>query len=109
MNKMVKYTTPKGVAQYPYLDKPDTKFNPQGDYKLNLVLDKKSGKITFDKGNYLTNKKLIAKAKEGKIFDVYDIVPIKSEQYKTIMQPKNKLLSTGNFNQGQEQSISSFL
>ena len=91
-------TNPDEILKYPAIKK-----------MLNAKVDKKSGKITFDKGNYLTNKKLIAKAKEGKIFDVYDIVPIKSEQYKTIMQPKNKLLSTGNFNQGQEQSISSFL
>jgi hypothetical protein len=54
MNNMVKYTTPKGVAQYPYLDKPDTKFNPQGDYKLNLVLDNE------------IDKKFVAVSKEVK-------------------------------------------
>lgn len=40
MNKPKKprYTTPAGTAQYPYLTKPDTKFNPDGDYKVNLEL-----------------------------------------------------------------------
>jgi hypothetical protein len=36
--KNPRYTTPAGIAQYPYLNKPDTKFNPDGDYKVNLEL-----------------------------------------------------------------------
>ena len=34
-----RFTTPKGLAQYPALKTPDTKFNPEGDYKVNLVMD----------------------------------------------------------------------
>jgi hypothetical protein len=37
--KNPRYTTPTGVAQYPYLNKPDTKFNPEGEFKVNLELD----------------------------------------------------------------------
>jgi hypothetical protein len=37
--KNPRYTTPAGVAQYPYLNKPDTKFNPEGEYKVNLELN----------------------------------------------------------------------
>jgi hypothetical protein len=37
--KKPRFTTPKGTAQYPYLNKPDTKFNPDGDYKCKLELD----------------------------------------------------------------------
>jgi hypothetical protein len=37
--KLPRYITPKGTAQYPYLTKPDTKFNPDGDYKINLELE----------------------------------------------------------------------
>tara|TARA_S200002703_G_scaffold158622_2_gene169507 strand:- start:1690 stop:2313 length:624 start_codon:yes stop_codon:yes gene_type:complete len=66
MNKMVKYTTPKGVAQYPYLDKPDTKFNPQGDYKLNLVLDKKNAKELMSLVDNEIDKKFVAVSKEVK-------------------------------------------
>jgi hypothetical protein len=36
--KTPRYTTPVGTAQYPYLNKPDTKFNPDGDYKVNLEI-----------------------------------------------------------------------
>lgn len=35
----IRLTTPKGYAQYPYLLEPDTKFNPDGDYKVNLAMD----------------------------------------------------------------------
>ena len=37
----VTFTTPQGVAQYPWLSKPDTKFSEEGDYKVNLILSKK--------------------------------------------------------------------
>lgn len=36
----VKYVTPIGTAQYPWLTEPDTKFNPEGVYKVNMVFDK---------------------------------------------------------------------
>ena len=36
--KNTRYTTPAGIAQYPYLTKPDTKFNPDGEYKLSVEI-----------------------------------------------------------------------
>lgn len=33
------YITPAGTAQYPRLNKPDTKFKADGEYKVTLVLD----------------------------------------------------------------------
>jgi hypothetical protein len=36
--KLERYVTPTGIAQYPHLTKPDTKFNPDGEYKVNLEL-----------------------------------------------------------------------
>lgn len=36
--KNPRYTTPAGIAQYPYLTKPDTKFNPDGEYRLKLEI-----------------------------------------------------------------------
>lgn len=32
------FTTPKGIAIFPWLSKPDTKFNADGEYKVNLRL-----------------------------------------------------------------------
>lgn len=37
--KAPRFVTPIGVAQYPHLTKPDTKFNPDGEYKVSLELD----------------------------------------------------------------------
>ena len=36
----VTFTTPQGVAQYPWLSKPDTKFSEEGEYKVNVILTK---------------------------------------------------------------------
>lgn len=47
--KLPRYVTPAGTAQYPYLTKPDTKFNPDGEYKLKLEIpgDKAQDLVTF--------------------------------------------------------------
>jgi hypothetical protein len=47
--KNPRYTTPTGVAQYPRLTKPDTKFNPDGEYKVKLEIpgDSASDLTTF--------------------------------------------------------------
>ena len=37
-DKYVKLVTPKGVAKYPWLTKADTKFNPDGVYKTDLLI-----------------------------------------------------------------------
>jgi hypothetical protein len=55
-DKYLKLVTPKGVAQYPWLTKADTKFNPDGIYKIDLLLQ-------VQEATNLTNK-LIAYAKE---------------------------------------------
>jgi len=36
----IEFTTPTGIAQYPWLSKPDTKFSEEGVYKVNLILPK---------------------------------------------------------------------
>ena len=36
------FTTPAGIAQYPWLSTPDTKFSETGDYKVSLVLTKEA-------------------------------------------------------------------
>jgi hypothetical protein len=37
---MTKFVSPKGVAGYPKLTRPDTKFNAEGVYTTNLTIDK---------------------------------------------------------------------
>ena len=37
--KRVKFVTTTGRCQYPYLTKPDTQFDAEGVYKVNLIVD----------------------------------------------------------------------
>lgn len=37
--KAPQFATPQGVAAYAYLQRPDTKFNPDGEFKTNLILE----------------------------------------------------------------------
>jgi hypothetical protein len=36
--QIIKVNTPKGIAKYPWLNKPNTTFNPLGEYKVGLLL-----------------------------------------------------------------------
>jgi len=38
-----KVMTPKGIAKFPVLNIPDTKFNPEGDYKVGVILSAAEG------------------------------------------------------------------
>lgn len=47
--KNPRYVTPAGTAQYPYLTKPDTKFNSDGEYKISLEIPARQAQeiVTF--------------------------------------------------------------
>ena len=36
--KAARFVSPKGIAYYPYLTKPDTKFNADGEYKVSMIV-----------------------------------------------------------------------
>jgi hypothetical protein len=63
--------TPSGIAKYPRLNSPDTKFNAAGDYKITVVLDKADkGVVEFLKRLETEHKaayqQAVATAKKGK-------------------------------------------
>ena len=62
------FTTPKGIAQYPWLSKPDTKFNEEGEYKVNLVLTKEDAAPIIEQINaaFSENLKEEVKKNDGK-------------------------------------------
>jgi len=62
------FTTPVGVAQYPWLSKPDTKFSEAGDYKVNLVLTKEKALPILKQINdvFLANLEEETKKAKGK-------------------------------------------
>lgn len=62
-SKNPRYVTPAGIAQYPYLSKPDTKFNPDGEYKLKLEIP---GDAAQDIVTFLDEQIELAQAKAKK-------------------------------------------
>lgn len=61
--KAERFVSPKGTASYPYLTKPDTKFNPEGEYKVSLIVAGDDASKAID---FLTeqHKAAVAKAKK---------------------------------------------
>ena len=59
------FTTPKGIAQYPWLSKPDTKFNEEGEYKVNLVLTKEDATPVIEQINAAFAENLKVQMKEN--------------------------------------------
>ena len=49
MAKRDNITTPTGVAVYPHLKRPDTKFNPDGDYSVKLRLPAEDAESLVEK------------------------------------------------------------
>ncbi len=62
------FTTNKGVAYYPYISAPDTKFDETGHYKVNLCLSKEEAKPATDliQGEILAGIKAMKEAKPSK-------------------------------------------
>lgn len=62
------FTTNKGVAYYPYISAPDTKFDDSGHYKVNLCLSKEDAKNVTDlvQGEILAGIKSMKDAKPSK-------------------------------------------
>lgn len=69
--KNPRFTSPRGVAGYPYLTKPDTKFNPEGEYKVDLLIKDPTdvAKMTdlLDEQFEVAFKKAKAEAKGAKV------------------------------------------
>ena len=59
------FTTPKGVAHYPYISAPDTKFDEQGHYKVNLCIPKEEAQPIIEqiKGELVAGIKALKEAK----------------------------------------------
>lgn len=47
--KSPKFTSPKGIAIFPWLNKPDTKFVPEGQYKITLRMSEEAAQPMIDK------------------------------------------------------------
>jgi hypothetical protein len=64
------FTTPKGIAKYPWLSKPDTKFNEEGEYKVNLILSKEDAAPIIEQINAAFAENVKAEVKKNKGKDI---------------------------------------
>jgi len=61
------FSTPQGVAQYPWLNKADTKFDDEGVYKTNLSVDPDSAKALVAKINEFAQEQLGKKMSKAQL------------------------------------------
>jgi len=72
-NKKPAFKTPKGTAMYPYLNTPDTQFDTNGQYKVNIRMSKDEAKAFVDEVKQVANDAFGDKAKTAKL-------PFKTDQ-----------------------------
>lgn len=64
MAKKEYLTSPKGKAEYAWLTKADTKFDPDGKYKVNLIISAKAAKPLIERCETMA-KEALAEAKKA--------------------------------------------
>jgi hypothetical protein len=79
-DRSVRLISPKGVASYPRLNEPDTKFKPEGEYSVNLLVSPEEAKEFAAKvkdivKNYYKEQCALLKKKELKLAEL----PIKKD------------------------------
>jgi hypothetical protein len=73
--------TPKGVAAFPWLTKPDTKFNEEGVYKTGLAFDPEDPAfVKFKKKIEAIHKEAVAAVKESGKKKVTVVSPFRPEE-----------------------------
>lgn len=80
----VRLVTPKGIAKYPWLTKPNERFNPQ--YSINLIVDVTEAQATIDKLDEMLEdqyNQTVAELKKNKKYDEAKKV-IKNEPYSMV-------------------------
>jgi len=84
-------TTPKGLALYPWLSTPDTKYSEEGEYKVNLVLSKEDAQPIVDEINRIFAENLAAETKkQGK--EIKTANPPYADQLNDAGQPTGNVI-----------------
>ena len=76
----ITFTTPKGIAQYPWLSKPDTKFSEEGEYKVSLILPKEEAIPILKQINEVFAENVAAESKKNGGKDIKKAPPPYMEQ-----------------------------
>ena len=70
--KKTTFKTPQGIAQYPWLNRPDTQFDADGQYKVNIRVKKDAAQSLIDEIKKITEDAFGAKAKSATLPFVND-------------------------------------
>lgn len=65
-SKRLRFRTPSGVAQYPWLNEADTQFNEEGIYKTNLIIGAADAKEMVDEMKAYAKEQLGDKLKRAR-------------------------------------------
>ena len=85
------FKTPRGIAMYPYVNRPDTQFDPVGAYKVNLRMKKEDAKSLVDEVRKLAEAAFGDKAKSARLPfktdpDTGDIIAVAKSKYQPMCQ-----------------------
>ena len=85
-SKNPRFTSPAGIAQYPYLNKPDTKFNPDGEYKVSIEIPGANAQdiVTFLDEQFAANLAKVKKENAGKKIKEGDVPYSVNEETGTV-------------------------
>ena len=90
--KLIQFTTPKGIAQYPWLSKPDTKFNEEGVYKVDLIIPKADAIPVLKQINEVFAENVDKETKRAKGQDVVKAKPPYWEELDDAKQPTGNVV-----------------
>jgi hypothetical protein len=88
----ITFTTPQGIAQYPWLSKPDTKFSEEGDYKVNLILPKAEAIPLLKQINEVFAENVDKETKKAKGKDIKKASPPYFEELDDAGQPTGNVI-----------------
>jgi len=90
--KLIEFITPKGIAQYPWLSKPDTKFNEEGVYKVDLIIPKADAIPLLKQINEVFAENVDKETKKAKGQDIQKAKPPYSEELDEAGQPTGNVV-----------------
>ena len=96
VDKLKNYVSPRGLFKYPHLTRADTKFNPDGEYKVSLVWKNGEAKdfVNLLETEHKTSVELAKKKNQGKSIKTAK-VPFKVNEETKEIEATFKLKAVG--------------
>jgi len=79
-NQLAKIVSPRGIAVYPWLNRPDTKFSEGGDYKVTLKVGAADAQPLVEKLDEIINDFHLEESKRNPKVKQYTVSPPYEEE-----------------------------